>query len=105
MNYNSSEQLANETLALIKAAGGEGILVKTDITKRRRSSAAGNGNKKAFGHEIHILANVAGGMVARKLITDMDEAFWDRVINLNVKSAFLMTKEVVSYMPSGKQHY
>lgn len=101
VNYNSSVELAEETLALIQKAGGEGILVKADITKRQEVVQLVMEAKRAFGHEIHILANVAGGMVARKLITEMEEAFWDQVINLNVKSAFLMTKEVVPYMPSG----
>lgn len=101
VNYNSSVELAEETLALIQKAGGEGILVKADITKRQEVVQLVMEAKRAFGHEIHILANVAGGMVARKLITEMDEAFWDQVIGLNVKSAFLMTKEVVPYMPSG----
>lgn len=101
VNYNSSAELAEETLALIKKAGGEGLLVKADITKREEVVRLVTETKRVFGHEIHILANVAGGLVARKLITDMEEAFWDQVITLNVKSAFLMTKEVVPYMPAG----
>ena len=85
VNYNSSLEQAEETLALIKKAGGEGILVKADITKREEVVRLVTETKRAFGHEIHILANVAGGMVARKLITDMEEEFWDQVITLNVK--------------------
>jgi 3-oxoacyl-[acyl-carrier protein] reductase len=101
VNYNSSVGLAEKTLALIKKAGGEGLLVKADITKREEVVRLVTETKRVFGPEIHILANVAGGMVARKLIAEMEEEFWDQVITLNVKSAFLLTKEVVPYMPAG----
>ncbi len=61
--------------------------------------------KSAFGHEIHILANVAGGMVARKLITDMDEAFWDQVINAECEVGFLNDKGSGFLYAGGQQHY
>ena len=41
------------------------------------------------------------GMVAIKLLADMDEEFWDHVMGLNVRSAFLLTKHVVPFMPAG----
>jgi 3-oxoacyl-[acyl-carrier protein] reductase len=31
----------------------------------------------------------------------MDEAFWDEVIDLNVKSVFLLCKQIVPLMPAG----
>jgi 3-oxoacyl-[acyl-carrier protein] reductase len=48
-----------------------------------------------------VLVNVTGGMVARKLLDDMDEHFWDEVIALNVKSTFLLCKQIVPMMPAG----
>src|SRR5690606_32953925 len=54
--------------------------------------------RKAFGDEIHILVNVAGGLVARKTIEEMEEDFFDFVMRLNLNSTFLMTKAVVPYM-------
>ena len=56
---------------------------------------------KAFGEVIHILVNVAGGLMGRKPLADITEEFWDTVINTNLKSAFLVTKEVVPYMTKG----
>ena len=57
--------------------------------------------QKAFGDEIHILANVAGGLVARKSTAEMDEDFWDLIMNINLKSVFLAVKAVTPLMPSG----
>ena len=101
LNYFGSEDKANETVNEIKANGGEAIAVKGDMTKgsdvRKLIEAAG----KAFGNEIHILVNVAGGLIARKTVEEMDEAFWDEVISINLKSVFLTVKNVAPLMPKG----
>lgn len=101
VNYNSSAIEAEATVAAIQKAGGNAIAVKADITKGAEVAKLVAEAQKAFGNEIHILANVAGGMVARKLLADMDEEFWDHVMGLNVRSAFLLTKHVVPFMPAG----
>jgi 3-oxoacyl-[acyl-carrier protein] reductase len=40
-------------------------------------------------------------MVARKPLADMDMAFFNHVLQLNVTSTFLVTKAVVPHMPEG----
>ncbi len=101
VNYLSNEEHANETLKLIKDAGGVAIIVKGDVTKNTDAANIVSETQKAFGNEIHVLVNVAGGLVARKLLADMEEDFWDKVIALNVKSVFLMIKHVAPLMPPG----
>jgi len=101
VNYLSNTALADETIALIKAAGGEAIAVKADVTKANDVARLIEMTQQAFGTDIHVLVNVTGGLVARKLLADMDEDFWDFVMSVNVKSAFLTTKNVVPYMPAG----
>lgn len=101
INYNGSESQAQETLALIKAVGGEAIAVKADVTQPAATAALVANCQAAFGQEIHILVNVAGGMIARKLLPDMDVAFWDTVMDVNVKSVFLMVQAVLPFMPKG----
>lgn len=101
INFRSNEEQANETLQSIKQSGSEAIIVKGDVTKNEDVAKVVSDAQKAFGKEIHILVNVAGGMVARKLLTDMDETFWDEVMTLNVKSVFFLIKAVVPFMPSG----
>jgi 3-oxoacyl-[acyl-carrier protein] reductase len=32
---------------------------------------------------------------------ELDESFWDTVMNVNLKSVYLVTKEVLQYMPKG----
>jgi 3-oxoacyl-[acyl-carrier protein] reductase len=101
VNYFGNKQNAEDTLALIKAIGGEAIIVQADMTKTAEVEKLVVETQKAFGQEIHILANVAGGLVARKSTAEMDEDFWDLIMNMNLKSVFLAVKAVSPFMPAG----
>jgi 3-oxoacyl-[acyl-carrier protein] reductase len=41
-----------------------------------------------LGGRVDVLVNNAGSLIERRRILEMDEALWDRVFNLNLKSAF-----------------
>jgi len=101
INYLSNVDNANETLQQIEAAGGEAIIVKGDVTKSADVAQLVEESRKAFGDQIDILVNVAGGMVARKPTLELDEAFWDTVMDLNLKSVYLASKAVIQHMTSG----
>jgi 3-oxoacyl-[acyl-carrier protein] reductase len=101
VNYFRQEEDAKETLAAIKEIGGEAIAVYADITKTADIDTLIGRAKEAFGEQIHILINVAGGLVARKTTPEIDNEFWDFVFDLNVKSVFAVTKATLPYMPAG----
>lgn len=93
--------LAEETARSIKHNGGESLAVACDVMKASDIEALVARVREGFGDRIDILVNVAGGLVARKSVGEMDESFWDTVIDLNLKSTFLVTKAVLPYMPDG----
>jgi 3-oxoacyl-[acyl-carrier protein] reductase len=101
VNYNSNQADADATVAAVEAAGGKGIAVKADVTKPVEVDALIVAACDAFGGQIHILVNNAGGMVARKTLEEMDEAFFNCVMQLNLTSAFLATKAAVPHMGEG----
>jgi 3-oxoacyl-[acyl-carrier protein] reductase len=101
INYLGSEEKATETVNEIKKNGGEAIAVKSDVTKGKDVLQLVEATRKSFGNEIHVLVNVAGGLIARKTLQEMDEAFWDQVISVNLKSVFLLVKNVTPLMPAG----
>lgn len=101
INYLSNLANAEETLNLIQENGGEAIIVKGDVTKSAEVTQLIDQARAAFGDEIHILVNVAGGMVARKPTAELDEDFWDAVMDLNLKSVYLVSKATIPYMGSG----
>lgn len=101
INYFNTPTDAEETLKAIKTNGGKAIAVKADLTKWEECFRLVEETQIAFGEEIHILVNNAGGLVARKKLCEMDEKFWDFVMDLNLKSVFMMHKAAVRHMPKG----
>ncbi|MCK0127361.1 glucose 1-dehydrogenase [Erythrobacter sp. F6033] len=102
VNYNSNEADADATLAAIEAAGGgKGIKVKADVTKSADVAALVAATREAFGDSIDILVNNAGGLVARKTLSEMDEEFFNFVMQLNVTSTFMATQAVAPHMGEG----
>ena len=101
VNYNSNEEDADATVAAVEAAGGKAIKVKADVTKPADVDALVAATREAFGDEIHILVNNAGGLVARKTLEEMDEEFFNFVMQLNATSTFLACKAVVPHMSEG----
>lgn len=101
INYNKDKTLADETLQLVRDSGGDGIIVQGDMTKSSDVKQLVDACTQAYGNIIHILVNVAGGLMARKPLADLDEEFWDAVIDVNLKSAYLTVRAVVPYMTEG----
>ena len=101
VNYFGNKQAAEETIKMIKSEGGEAIAVQADMTKTADVKKLVAACIEAFGDTIHILVNVAGGLMGRKPLADLDEEFWDAVIDVNLKSAYLVTRAVVPHMTQG----
>lgn len=101
INYFGAQEEAEHTQAEIAAAGGEAILVQGDMTNQADVDNLVEKTIDAFGSEINILVNVAGGLVARKTLAEMDEDFINFLFKLNFNTVFLVTKAVVPHMPAG----
>jgi len=101
INYYDNEADALETLKLVQGAGSEGIIVQGDMTKAEDVKRVFDNTIKAFGNEVHILVNVVGGIVGRKTITEQDEDWYNFLMDVNMKSCWLCTREAVPYMVAG----
>ena len=101
VNYFDNEQDAKDTLDIISKAGGEAIMVQGDMTKAADVQRLVGETVKAFGEQIDILVNVVGGIVGRKTITEQDEKWYDFLMDVNMRSCWLCTREVVPHMANG----
>ena len=90
------QSAAQETLDALAAAGVTARYYKCDVSDFAAAKAVADAVVKDFG-KIDILINNAG-VTADKLILRMDEADWDRVLNINLKGCFNMIKHVTPYM-------
>ncbi len=101
INYRSDEAAAQETLAAVEAAGGTALLHRADVTRPDEVAGLIAAAAACGGGTIDVLVNCAGGMVARLTLADMDEDFFDTVMDLNFKSAFLVTKAALPHLAKG----
>ena len=99
VNYNQSRAEAEETVRLIAEEGGTGEAVAADVTTESGVARLVDAACDRFGDQLHILVNNAGGIIARRLVSEMDAAFIDQIMDVNVKSALLMTAATLPYMP------
>ncbi|MGB0837233.1 MAG: SDR family NAD(P)-dependent oxidoreductase [Flavobacteriaceae bacterium] len=101
VNYFDSEADRDATLAEIEAVGGEAVAVYADVTKQADIDNMVQVTKDAFGEHIDILVNVAGGLFGRKTIEEIDESFYDLLMNVNFKSTVFVTKAFKPMMRKG----
>lgn len=84
------------TTADIESAGGKAIFIPCDVTRAEDCRTAVKKTVAAFGG-LHILFNNAG-IIRRADVLYTTEEEWDRVMAVNVKSVFLMSKYAIPYM-------
>ena len=101
VNYYNDEASARRTLDEIIGGGGSAMLHRADVSRSADVAGLIAAVREVYGDRIDVLVNVAGGLVARKPLDEMDEEFLDRVMNLNFKSAFLVTKAARPFMGQG----
>ncbi len=87
-----------ETARGIREAGGKAIFVKADVSKEEDVKQLVAHGIDAFG-SIDVLYNNAGIMPTDDGgVTVLSEAVWDRIMDVNLKSAFFCAKHVVPHM-------
>jgi NAD(P)-dependent dehydrogenase (short-subunit alcohol dehydrogenase family) len=87
---------AEETAALIRGEGGEARAHAADVTKSAEVAAMVAACRKAYG-PIDILDNNVG-IAEVGGVVEVSEQEWDRVMAVNLKSAFLTMKHVIPLM-------
>ncbi len=87
-----------ETVRGIRDAGGSAIFVKANAANEEDVRRMVDAAIAAFGH-VDVLYNNAGIMPAEDgSVTEITEATWDRIMDVNLKSAFLCSKYVIPHM-------
>lgn len=96
------ENLGKEVVDEIKGSGGSAVFVRTDVTDNRDLKKLVKTAIDLHGR-VDILVNNAG-MVRMFEFTEMDEEKdFDEVFNTNVKSYFMLTREVLPHMLERKK--
>jgi len=93
---------ANVTLNQVTKRGREGLVIGCDITDSNQVRDMVNAVISKFG-KVDILVNNAGGVAetdpaVSNSLANIPEKEWDKVLAINLKGAFLFSKEVIPHM-------
>jgi len=103
INFHRSRREAEEVREEVVGKGGSAEIVQADIAKPEEIDALFHVVRDKLG-KIDILVNNAG-IVRDNLLLSMEISDWDRIIDLNLRGAFLCTKyaaEMMMHRHSGK---
>jgi 3-oxoacyl-[acyl-carrier protein] reductase len=96
VNYHSSRDLAEQTVAEIAALGAEAFAVRADVGVSSQVNAMMQEVIGRFGR-LNALVNNAGIQTWKPLL-DVTEAEWDDVLDTNLKGTFLCTQAAARHM-------
>jgi 3-oxoacyl-[acyl-carrier protein] reductase len=97
LHYNSYKPGIDSVLTAVRGVGAQADAIQADL-------GADSGIQvflkevRAAGAAIDILINNAGSLVKRAKLADFTPELFDRVMNLNVKSAWFITQAVAPHM-------
>lgn len=100
INFKSRREDAEEVSKICESFGAEVILLQGDVSKANDVKKIIKEFVDKFGR-IDILVNNAGIAPPNTKLLDISEDEWDEIIDINLKSMFLVTKEALPYIPDG----
>jgi len=97
IHYNSFREGADKVLAEVRAAGAEGEAIQADLSRMSGIEACVTAVRERA-PETAILINNAGSLIQRAPLEECTSELFDRVMNLNVKSVWMITQAVAPSM-------
>jgi NAD(P)-dependent dehydrogenase (short-subunit alcohol dehydrogenase family) len=92
------ERAGDETVELVRGAGGEATFVKTDVSAEADAKAMVDHTLERYG-KVDVLYNNAGVMPEPDhSVIDTDVEVWDRVMAVNLRGVFLGCKYAIPRM-------
>jgi len=96
VNYRNREAAAEQVCADIHRRGARALAIKADVSRAEAVTQMHAAIELGLG-PVDILVNNAG-IVSAKPLAEITEADWDEMLVVNLKSAFLVTQQVLPGM-------
>lgn len=94
IHYHTNRSGAEEALREVEALGVRGMAVQADVTQLAEIQRLVAAVSERLG-EITILVNNAGGLVGRAKVAELTEAHYQKVMDVNLKSAIFLSQTVM----------
>lgn len=93
---------AERTRLAIEALGGDAIVCHSDITIDADCARMVNATVDRYG-SLNILVNNAGISIGGGPLESLDMSVWDRVLDVNLRGAVVLTKHAVPHLIAARQ--
>src|SRR5687767_10035549 len=97
VHCNRSRSEAEETLAAIRAAGGDGMILQADLADFAQVPAIVD-QLVAARARLDILVNNAGSPLERCRIEDCSLELWQQVLAVNLTGTFVVTQRAIPHL-------
>ncbi|GAB6140746.1 3-oxoacyl-ACP reductase FabG [Methylosoma difficile] len=97
LHYYSSQNAAETLLAELTGLGIKAILLQADLSNEAQAQAIVE-NLVASAGRLDIVVNNSGGLVKRAKIEDCTLENWNKSLDINLTSAFLLTKHAIPHL-------
>jgi 3-oxoacyl-[acyl-carrier protein] reductase len=97
LHYHSSRLGAEEAAAVLHSSGGRAVLLQADLTVEKAATEIVDRLIDAAGR-LDILVNNAGSPLERTRIEDCSTELWRRVLDVNLTSAFFVTRRAIPHL-------
>ena len=97
VHYNRSRRHAREVAESIRAGGGQATTFQADLTQTSECRRLVADVLQRL-LRIDVLVNNAGSLVGRRTLSEIDEPFWRKVMDLNLASILWVTQAAVADM-------
>jgi 3-oxoacyl-[acyl-carrier protein] reductase len=97
IHYHTSRLEAEETLALLHQEHAQGFLLPADLSEEEQARAVVDDLVNHAGR-LDIVVNNAGSPVALTRLEDCSTELWRRAFDVNVHSAFYVTRQAIPYL-------
>lgn len=97
VHYNASEQQAQEIVTAIENSGGAAASFQADLSDAGQCQHLVARAVERFGR-VDVLINNAGSLIGRRLLAEIDQEFWNSVMDLNLASVLWVTQAAAVHM-------
>lgn len=97
LHYFHSAEVPEKIKQLAESRGLMAVCIRADLTDSKDTARCVSEGAGFLGG-IDVLVNNSGGLVQRRQLAEIDNEFWERVMDINLTSMMMVTREALPHM-------